>query len=119
MSKVDVAALIALCAALASAVGDVIRQRSAQEITDKPVGHLELFRMSLRDRWASWDRSPFTGDSTSHVSVWEKTGSPPRSAGSGIPAPAGGTTRTRLPRRGNRNLGSQMASPADPPETFG
>ncbi|OBH10828.1 DMT family transporter [Mycobacterium sp. E1747] len=52
MSKVDVAALIALCAALASAVGDVIRQRSAQEITDKQVGHLELFRMSLKDtRW--------------------------------------------------------------------
>ncbi len=52
MSKVDVAALLALCAALASAIGDVIRQRSAQEITDKPVGHLELFRMSLRDgRW--------------------------------------------------------------------
>lgn len=52
MSKVDVAALIAVCAALASAVGDVIRQRSAQEITDKEVGHLELFRMSLRDtRW--------------------------------------------------------------------
>jgi drug/metabolite transporter (DMT)-like permease len=50
MSKVDVAALIALCAALASAIGDVIRQRSAQEITDKKVGHLELFRMSLRDR---------------------------------------------------------------------
>ena len=49
MSKVDVAALLALCAALASAVGDVIRQRSAQEITDKQVGHLELFRMSLRD----------------------------------------------------------------------
>ena len=52
MSKVDLAALIALCAALASATGDVIRQRSAQEITDKQVGHLELFRMSLRDkRW--------------------------------------------------------------------
>jgi drug/metabolite transporter (DMT)-like permease len=53
MSKVDVAALIALCAALASAVGDVIRQRSAHEVTDKEdVGHLELFRMSLRDtRW--------------------------------------------------------------------
>ncbi len=50
MSKVDIAALIALCAALASAVGDVIRQRSAQEITDKSVGHLELFRMSLHDR---------------------------------------------------------------------
>lgn len=52
MSKVDVAALLAVCAALASAVGDVIRQRSAHEITDKQVGHLELFRMSLRDtRW--------------------------------------------------------------------
>ncbi|OBB90640.1 DMT family transporter [Mycobacterium sp. 852002-40037_SCH5390672] len=52
MSKVDVAALLALCAALASAVGDVIRQRSAHEITDKQVGHLELFRMSLRDtKW--------------------------------------------------------------------
>jgi hypothetical protein len=52
MSKADFAALIALCAALASAIGDVIRQRSAHEITDKPVGHLELFRLSLRDtRW--------------------------------------------------------------------
>ncbi len=52
MSKVDIAALIALLAALASAIGDVIRQRSAQEITDEEVGHLELFRMSLRDaRW--------------------------------------------------------------------
>jgi drug/metabolite transporter (DMT)-like permease len=50
MTKVDVAALIALCAALASAVGDVIRQRSAHEITDQDVGHLELFRMSLRDK---------------------------------------------------------------------
>ena len=52
MTKVDVAALIALCAALASAVGDVVRQRSAHEITEKEVGHLELFGMSLRDkRW--------------------------------------------------------------------
>ncbi|UQX10158.1 DMT family transporter [Candidatus Mycobacterium methanotrophicum] len=52
MSKADFAALIALCAALASAVGDVVRQRSAQEVTDKPVGHLELFHLSLRDvRW--------------------------------------------------------------------
>ncbi|WIM88409.1 DMT family transporter [Candidatus Mycobacterium wuenschmannii] len=47
-----VAALIALCAALASAIGDVIRQRSAQEVTDKEVGHLELFWLSVRDpRW--------------------------------------------------------------------
>jgi drug/metabolite transporter (DMT)-like permease len=52
MSKADYAALIALCAALASAIGDVIRQRSAQEITDKEVGHLELFSLSVRDpRW--------------------------------------------------------------------
>jgi drug/metabolite transporter (DMT)-like permease len=52
MTKADFAALIALCAALASAIGDVVRQRSAHEVTDKEVGHLELFRLSLRDaRW--------------------------------------------------------------------
>jgi SAM-dependent methyltransferase len=27
--------------------------------------------MSLRHRWAGWDRSPFTGQSRSHVSVWQ------------------------------------------------
>ena len=31
-----------------------------------------LAGMALRHRWAGWDRSPFTGESTSHVSVWEK-----------------------------------------------
>jgi SAM-dependent methyltransferase len=31
-----------------------------------------LAGLSLRDRWAGWDRSPFTAESTSHVSVWEK-----------------------------------------------
>jgi drug/metabolite transporter (DMT)-like permease len=52
IAKVDIAALLALVAALISGVGDVIRQRSAQEITDEQVGHVELFRMSLRDaRW--------------------------------------------------------------------
>jgi drug/metabolite transporter (DMT)-like permease len=52
MSKEDLAAVLALCAALASAIGDVIRQRSAHEITDKQVGHLELFWLSVRDtRW--------------------------------------------------------------------
>ena len=35
MSQADLAALIALYAAPASAIGDAIRQRSAQEITDK------------------------------------------------------------------------------------
>lgn len=28
--------------------------------------------LCLRDRWADWNRAPFTGDSTSHVSVYEK-----------------------------------------------
>ena len=50
MEKADLAALLAVCAALASAIGNVARQRSAQEITDEPVGHLALFRMSVRDR---------------------------------------------------------------------
>jgi drug/metabolite transporter (DMT)-like permease len=41
-----------LVAALISGVGDVIRQRSAQEITNERVGHFELFCLSLRDiRW--------------------------------------------------------------------
>ncbi len=31
-----------------------------------------LAGMTLRDRWADWDGSPFTGESTSHVSVWHK-----------------------------------------------
>jgi len=30
--------------------------------------------MRLRERWADWDRSPFTSESLKHVSVWEKTG---------------------------------------------
>lgn len=52
MSRADLAAILALCAALASAIGNVVRQRSAQEVTDKPVGHLALFGMLLRDtRW--------------------------------------------------------------------
>jgi SAM-dependent methyltransferase len=28
--------------------------------------------MTLRERWADWHRAPFTGESTSHVSVWDK-----------------------------------------------
>ena len=52
MSKADIAVVLALLAAFASAIGDVFRQRSAEEITDRDVGHLELFGMSLRDtRW--------------------------------------------------------------------
>jgi hypothetical protein len=29
--------------------------------------------MSLRERWRGWKREPFTSDSRTHVSVWEKT----------------------------------------------
>jgi SAM-dependent methyltransferase len=32
-----------------------------------------LAGMTLRERWSSWAREPFTSDSRSHVSVWEKT----------------------------------------------
>jgi drug/metabolite transporter (DMT)-like permease len=52
ITKVDIAALLALIAALISGVGDVVRQRSAQEVTDEEVGHVELLRMSLSD--AKW-----------------------------------------------------------------
>lgn len=31
-----------------------------------------LAGMSRRDRWADWRRSPFTGESGAHVSVWQK-----------------------------------------------
>ncbi len=31
-----------------------------------------LAGLRLRERWAGWDREPFTTDSSSHVSVWEK-----------------------------------------------
>jgi SAM-dependent methyltransferase len=32
-----------------------------------------LAGMTLRERWSDWNREPFTGESTCHVSVWEKT----------------------------------------------
>jgi drug/metabolite transporter (DMT)-like permease len=53
MNRAEVAAVVlALGAALVSAIGSVIRQRSAHEIVDRPVGAWELFRLSLRDaRW--------------------------------------------------------------------
>jgi hypothetical protein len=31
-----------------------------------------LAGLELRERWADWDRSPFTAESPKHVSVWEK-----------------------------------------------
>jgi hypothetical protein len=31
-----------------------------------------LAGLELRERWGDWDRSPFTAESTKHVSVWGK-----------------------------------------------
>ena len=42
-------------------------------------GELDLMArlagMRLRERWSGWARDPFTAESTSHVSVWEKPAS--------------------------------------------
>jgi SAM-dependent methyltransferase len=32
----------------------------------------ELAGMRLRDRWGGWDQEPFTNESRTHVSLWEK-----------------------------------------------
>lgn len=48
----DIAALLALGAAFFIAIGNVIHQRSAQQVTDQPVGNVALFLRLLRDqRW--------------------------------------------------------------------
>jgi drug/metabolite transporter (DMT)-like permease len=46
----DIAALLALGAALFIAIGDVMHQRQAHEVTDAEVGHAQLFLQLLRDR---------------------------------------------------------------------
>ncbi len=33
----------------------------------------ELVGMTLEARWSDWHRSPFTGESPAHISVWRKT----------------------------------------------
>ncbi|OBH31225.1 hypothetical protein A5692_17550 [Mycobacterium sp. E342] len=50
MGRADIAAALAVAAALMVGIGDVIQQRSAQQVTDEPVGTLALFRRLLRDR---------------------------------------------------------------------
>ena len=50
MAKTDIAVLLALCAAFFIAIGDVIQQRSAHEVTDEKVSPLELFTRLLRDK---------------------------------------------------------------------
>ncbi|MGV0851475.1 DMT family transporter [Mycolicibacterium phlei] len=50
MARADLAVVFALGAALFIAIGDVIHQRQAHEVTPEPVGHLQLFTRLLRDR---------------------------------------------------------------------
>jgi drug/metabolite transporter (DMT)-like permease len=50
MDKADIAALLALGAAFFIAIGDVIHQRSAHEVTDEHLSHVALFMQLLRDR---------------------------------------------------------------------
>jgi drug/metabolite transporter (DMT)-like permease len=54
VGRMDIAALLAVGAAFMIGIGDVLQQRSAQQVTDKPVGTFALFRRLLRDRrwWA-------------------------------------------------------------------
>lgn len=54
MGTTGIAAALAVAAALMVGVGDVVQQRSAQQVTDQPVGTVALFRRLLRDRrwWA-------------------------------------------------------------------
>lgn len=54
MDKTGIAAALAVAAALMVGIGDVVQQRSAQQVTDQPVGTVALFRRLLRDRrwWA-------------------------------------------------------------------
>jgi drug/metabolite transporter (DMT)-like permease len=52
VAKTDIAALLAIAAALMIGIGDVLQQQSAQQVTDQPVGTFALFGRLLRDpRW--------------------------------------------------------------------
>ncbi|WP_431239718.1 DMT family transporter [Mycolicibacterium aichiense] len=50
MHRSDIATLFALGAALLIAIGDVIQQRSAHDVTDQQVGPIALFLHLLRDK---------------------------------------------------------------------
>jgi len=50
MGKTDIAAALAVAAAVMMGIGDVVQQRSAQQVTRQPVGTVALFRRLLRDR---------------------------------------------------------------------
>jgi hypothetical protein len=56
---------------------DGVWKRGAGEFRAVSPAELDLMArlagMELRERWAGWDRSPFTAESPKHVSVWTKT----------------------------------------------
>jgi SAM-dependent methyltransferase len=72
---------------------DVVEQRCTSHHYFVDGGRLQLFRsphryawpaeldlmarlagLSFHERWADWTRSPFTNESTDHISVWRKPG---------------------------------------------
>lgn len=54
MTKMDIAALLALSSALCVAIGDVLQQRATHRITDTSIGGLALFAKLLRNRRWRW-----------------------------------------------------------------
>jgi SAM-dependent methyltransferase len=50
--------------------------RNSVPFRSAPPGELDLMArlagLRLRERWSDWERTPFTAESTRHVSVWEK-----------------------------------------------
>jgi drug/metabolite transporter (DMT)-like permease len=50
MAKADIAALLAIGAALFIAIGDVMHQRQAQAVTEEHLSHVAVFLRLLRDR---------------------------------------------------------------------
>ena len=51
--------------------------RNSIPFRSAPPGELDLMAriagMRLRERWGGWNGEPFSGETTRHVSVWEKT----------------------------------------------
>ncbi len=54
MTKVDIAALLALSSALCVALGDVMQQRATHRLTDEPLGQMQLFAKLLRNQRWRW-----------------------------------------------------------------
>jgi SAM-dependent methyltransferase len=59
-----------------SPIGDDLWKLASGEFRAVSPPELDLMArlagLELRERWANWDRSPFTAESSKHVSVWEK-----------------------------------------------